>query len=163
MHILARAVSRPPFSSYPPSDLPLLRRQAPLSTRLGVSTRAPSYTHVCRRTLGEDKTGPNGGRGQWMGVGARHECEEGRTARVSSPSSLSSCMSSLLAMAASESDIVDPASLSRKRDSVTKWWMIATRRLRLSPDTSIYVYIIDTLSRGSATLAFHYPGSVRSG
>lgn len=36
-----------------------------------------------------------------MGVGARHECEEGRTARVSSPSSLSSYMSSLLVTAAS--------------------------------------------------------------
>lgn len=41
-----------------------------------------------------------------MGVGARHECEEGRTARVSSPSSLSSYMSSLLVTAVSAISLV---------------------------------------------------------
>lgn len=41
-----------------------------------------------------------------MGVGARHECEEGRTARVSSPSPLSSYVSSLLATAVSAISLV---------------------------------------------------------
>jgi hypothetical protein len=69
------------------------------------STRVPlSYTHARMQThapFGKDKTGRMERGNRRMGVGARHECEEGRTARVSSPSSLSSYMSSLLLMAMS--------------------------------------------------------------
>jgi len=73
------------------------------------STRVPlSYTHArtharmqTHAPFGEDKTGRIERGNRRMGVGARHECEEGRMARVSSPSSLSSYMSSSLLMAMS--------------------------------------------------------------